>query len=118
METKIENLRQTGSVTHPLWDRVVFNKVKTLMGGRLRYMLSGGAALEKSVQERMAVLFGAPLLEGYGLTETMGATFIRRADDGIYGHIGSPLPASGRFDCLASLFALFVDSPLSRVKCV
>lgn len=95
MESKTNNLRKDGTVVHPVWDQLVFRKARSIMGGSLRYMLIGGASLEKSVQERMAVLFCCPLLEGYGLTETLGATFIRMACDGIYGHIGAPLPCVG-----------------------
>lgn len=93
LETKLDNLRRKGEVTHRIWDKLVFNKIRGLMGSRLRFMLCGGAPLDVAIQERMAVLFCCPILEGYGLTETMGATFVRRPEDLVYGHVGAPMPS-------------------------
>ena len=50
-------------------DRLVFHKIRAALGGRIRRMVSGGAALPAE----MTLVFtgaGVPLLQGYGLTET------------------------------------------------
>jgi long-chain acyl-CoA synthetase len=52
-----------------LAERVVFTKVREAVGGRLRYAVSGGAALPVEIG-RFFYGIGIPLLEGYGLTET------------------------------------------------
>ena len=53
-------------------DNTIFKKVKAGLGGRVRYMVSGGAPLSADTHEFMRICFGAPLSQGYGLTETCG----------------------------------------------
>lgn len=55
-------------VQNPILDGLVFKKVKQAVGGRLRGILSGGAPLRKEVQEYISVVFGCPVIQGYGLT--------------------------------------------------
>lgn len=52
---------------------LLFRKVKKLLGGRVRMMLSGGAPLSPDTQRFMNVCFCCPVGQGYGLTETCGA---------------------------------------------
>jgi long-chain acyl-CoA synthetase len=52
-----------------LVDRLVFSKVRARFGGRLRYAVSGGAALSGDVAEFIDSI-GITVFEGYGLTET------------------------------------------------
>lgn len=53
--------------------RAVFTKVKMLLGGNIRMMLSGGAPLSGTTQRFMHICFCCPVAQGYGLTETCGA---------------------------------------------
>lgn len=94
LQSKLNKFRREGAVTNAFWDRFIFARLRPLLGGKLRYMLSGGAALAPAIQERISLLFSVPFLEGYGLTETMGTTFVRRADDCLLGHIGAVLPST------------------------
>uniref|UniRef100_A0A3Q1AKZ0 long-chain-fatty-acid--CoA ligase n=1 Tax=Amphiprion ocellaris TaxID=80972 RepID=A0A3Q1AKZ0_AMPOC len=68
---KLEQLAKGYST--PLCDRLVFRKVRSLLGGRTRVLLSGGAPLSAATQRFMNVCFCCPVGQGYGLTETCGA---------------------------------------------
>lgn len=52
--------------------RLVFKKVRSLLGGQIRVLLSGGAPLSAATQRFMNVCFCCPVGQGYGLTETCG----------------------------------------------
>lgn len=94
MASKLDVLRKSGTTTSRLWDPLVFNKTRALMGDRLRCMISGGAPLDPVIQEHMKILFCTPLIEGYGLTETFGASFLANSKDPICGHVGGVVPCN------------------------
>ena len=48
----------------------MFPKVRAILGGEVRTILSGGAPLSADTQEFMNVCFSCPVMQGYGLTET------------------------------------------------
>ncbi|KAB5541389.1 hypothetical protein DKX38_014363 [Salix brachista] len=59
----------------PLLDRLVFEKTKQALGGRVRILLSGAAPLPKHVEEFLRVTSCSTLSQGYGLTESCGGCF-------------------------------------------
>jgi long-chain acyl-CoA synthetase len=71
-------------------NRVVFQKVRDRLGGRLRIAASGGAPLAKDLAEFYAAI-GMPLIEGYGLTEA-GIVSFNPLDRPKPGSIGKILP--------------------------
>ncbi|CAM8938551.1 unnamed protein product [Rhodiola kirilowii] len=77
-----------------LWDFLVFRKVKAVLGGRLRFLLCGGAPLSADTQRFINVCLGAVIGQGYGLTETCAGGSFTEYDDPSVGRVGPPLPCS------------------------
>ena len=76
---------------HVLFDRLVYGKLRAILGGELRYAVSGGAPLG----DRLGHFFrgiGVPVLEGYGLTETTAALTVNLPGNIRIGTVGRPLP--------------------------
>ncbi|MFW7381506.1 MAG: AMP-dependent synthetase/ligase [Oligoflexus sp.] len=71
-------------------DRLVFGKVRGRFGGRLRYAISGGAALDPTVGRFLDNL-GILVYEGYGLTETSPLVASNRSDCCRIGTVGKPV---------------------------
>ncbi|KAE9446475.1 hypothetical protein C3L33_21626, partial [Rhododendron williamsianum] len=77
-----------------LWNFFVFRKVRAILGGHIRFVLSGGAPLSGDTQRFINICLGAPIGQGYGLTETCaGGTFSEYNDTSV-GRVGAPLPCS------------------------
>lgn len=82
-----------GRKPSPMWDRLVFNKIKDKLGGRVRLMTSGASPLSPDVMEFLRVCFGCLVMEGYGMTETSCVISSMDDSDLLTGHVGSPNPA-------------------------
>lgn len=93
MAVKTENLLSTGRLTHPLYDRLIFNKIKAALGmDQLRFLISGSAPLAENVMMFFRCMLGVPVVEGYGQTEgCAGATIVSSEDMTTVGHVGGPL---------------------------
>ncbi|MFD7534374.1 MULTISPECIES: long-chain fatty acid--CoA ligase [unclassified Streptomyces] len=80
-------------IKHKVFDKLVFSKLRAVLGGRGEYAISGGAPLG----ERLGHFFrgiGFTVLEGYGLTESCAATAFNPWDRPKIGTVGQPLPGS------------------------
>ena len=87
---KLKRVRDTGNVNHACWDKIIFNKIKMALGGKVRAMATGSAPLAAEVMDFLKVCFCAPMVEGYGMTETASGCFATRSDDPNVGHVGGP----------------------------
>ncbi len=76
-----------------LADRLVFGKVRERFGGRVRFFISGSAALARDVAEWFDGV-GIVILEGYGLTESSAGSTVNRPDSYRFGTVGLPFPGT------------------------
>ncbi len=72
-------------------DKLVLCKIRERFGGRIRFFISGSAALNQDVA-RWFDAMGLQIAEGYGLTESSAASFVNRIKGYRYGTVGWPLP--------------------------
>eukprot|EP00286_Rhodomonas_abbreviata_P024796 CAMPEP_0181301956 /NCGR_PEP_ID=MMETSP1101-20121128/7706_1 /TAXON_ID=46948 /ORGANISM="Rhodomonas abbreviata, Strain Caron Lab Isolate" /LENGTH=751 /DNA_ID=CAMNT_0023407307 /DNA_START=32 /DNA_END=2287 /DNA_ORIENTATION=+ len=80
---------QRGTDT-PLFNALVFSKIKKVTGGRVKVAISGGGPLDKEVQQFISATI-CPILQGYGLTETCGGGTCQYPGDVRTGVVGPPL---------------------------
>ncbi|WP_396929162.1 AMP-dependent synthetase/ligase [Mycolicibacterium sp.] len=95
---QVSRARQAGhrvgpllALQHKLADRLVFNTIRQRFGGRLRFFISGSAALDRDIAQWFDAV-GAIVLEGYGLTETSAASSLNRLHAYRFGTVGWTLP--------------------------
>ncbi|WAH35853.1 AMP-dependent synthetase/ligase [Alicyclobacillus dauci] len=74
-----------------LYDKLVFDKIKRVMGGRLRMIVSGGAPLAPHVG-RFFMALGMPIVEGYGMTESSPVISVNLPSHPRLGTVGQRLP--------------------------
>jgi len=79
------------SMKRSIAEKLVFSKIKEKTGGRLKFMISGGAALPKNVGEFFGNL-DIKILEGFGLTETSPVMSVTEYHRQVYGTVGRVIP--------------------------
>lgn len=89
--SKLAYLKAGQGFEHKFYDKVVFKKMKTLLGGRVRIMITGSAPISAEVLDFLKICFSAPLCEGYGMTETCAGSCITFLNDPETGIVGGPL---------------------------
>lgn len=75
----------------PVLSRLVAGKITGRLGGRIRFAICGGAALQPDIN-RFFLSVGLPLLQGYGLTEASPVVSVNTPRHNRLGSIGRPLP--------------------------
>lgn len=80
-------------ITHAVFDRVFYRRLRAVMGNRIEYLLSGAATLQPSLARFFRGL-GVPVIEGYGLTETTAPLAGGRPGSLRSGTVGTPLPGN------------------------
>jgi long-chain acyl-CoA synthetase len=94
--------RQTGTGNGPtralktarsFYDPLVYRRIRNAMGGRVKYAICGGSPLGRDLAAFYAGA-GIEIYEGYGLTETTGATTVTPPLKPRLGTVGWPLPGT------------------------
>lgn len=80
-------------LVHRVADRLVLSRVRQVMGGRLRCMVTGSAPTPRYLLEEFHAL-GWLLLEAYGMSENVMPMAMNRMDDFRFGTVGRPLPGN------------------------
>lgn len=86
-----ESAGVVGSLALPIADRLIFSTVRARFGGRLKYCISGSAALSPEVASFIAAL-GIQVYEGYGLTETSPIATANHPYASKIGSVGRAIP--------------------------
>ena len=91
-QARVEGRRpsRAAALQYVVADKLVLSKVRDRLGGRIRYLISGSAALSPDVASWFHAA-GMLVLEGYGLTETSAGACIVRPEDPVFGRVGPPI---------------------------
>ena len=81
------------AVQYRLADRLVFQKIRAVFGGQLRFFVSGSAPLSREMSEFFDAA-GVLIFEGYGLTETSAASTVSVPENCQFGTVGPPVPGT------------------------
>jgi long-chain acyl-CoA synthetase len=76
---------------HRFYDRLVFKKIRDKLGGRVRFVVSGGAPLAPYLSEWFHAA-GLLVVEGYGLTETSAPATTCTPSEYRFGTVGKAIP--------------------------
>ena len=79
------------AIQHKLADKLVLSTIRDRFGGRLRFFISGSAALDREIAQFFDAI-GVVVLEGYGLTETSAASSLNRPHAYRFGTVGWTFP--------------------------
>ncbi len=90
LKDKAEPVPLTLKLKQRVADRLVFSKWRDGVGGRLRFFVSGGAALSPTLSYSFLAA-GIPILQGYGMTETCVVS-ANRPEDNRVGSVGLVFP--------------------------
>jgi len=97
---KVDELKRDGksvplllNLQHGLFDKLVFSKVRERFGGRVRFFISGSAALNPEIGAWFHAA-GILILEGYGMTENAAGATVNHPGDYKMGTVGPALPGA------------------------
>ncbi len=88
---KADKISMSLALKHKAADALVFKTIREKTGGKLRFFVSGGAALPRELGEFFEAI-GVIILEGYGLTESSPVIAVNRLDDYKFGTVGKVFP--------------------------
>lgn len=91
VNTKLANLKATGALSHPIYDRIWTKKVQKGLGlHRARGMVTGSAPISPELLDFLRIVFVNDFIQGYGLTETYAVAMGQLVQDNSAGSCGPP----------------------------
>jgi long-chain acyl-CoA synthetase len=94
LRVKKENYDENNSINHCIYDSSVFSKIHAEFGGKWRFIITGSAPLPIDLGVEIKIIFGCPIVEGYGMTEVAGASHCTHFTDNVNGYVGGPITPS------------------------
>ncbi|CUV06391.1 unnamed protein product [Cryptosporidium hominis] len=85
----LKQKEKSNSPFHFIWDSIIFNKTKKILGGNVKAILSGAAPLDETVLTRLRCFSCSYCFEGYGMTELLAAS-MSEINDNSKNIIGGP----------------------------
>jgi len=82
---------EPASFLDKIYDRLVYIKIRNALGGKLKYLISGGSALSKDLCQFFLNL-GIPIYQGYGMTECSPVITSSFPGANVEGYVGMPFP--------------------------
>jgi long-chain acyl-CoA synthetase len=86
----MKDFKETGIITNPLLDALIFGKIRNILGGRMRFMLVGSAPMDPELLSFLQCSFSCKIVEGYGQTEDCAGVLISSQYDRVCQHLGGP----------------------------
>ncbi|XP_077618334.1 long-chain-fatty-acid--CoA ligase 1 isoform X2 [Crocuta crocuta] len=77
-----------------LWDKLIFHKIQSSLGGKVRLMVTGAAPVSATVLTFLRAALGCQFYEGYGQTECTAGCCLTMPGDWTAGHVGAPMPCN------------------------
>lgn len=93
LKKKMAAMKKGEFRTDTIWDKLIFNKTKALLGGRVRFCLTGAAPVSPEVLNFTRCVFGVYVIEAYGQTEGSGGFTGTLSGDLRGGNVGSIMPS-------------------------
>ena len=87
---KMKDFKETGIITNPFFDSFIFDKVRNILGGKMRFMLVGSAPMDPDLLSFLQCAFSCKIVEGYGQTEDCAGVLITSQYDRVCQHLGGP----------------------------
>lgn len=87
--SKLQNLINGHTYNHSVWDNILFSKVAAILGGRVKYFITGSAPVDHKVMQFFRIMFSCEFCEGYGSTESCAYGSVLPVGDFSAGHVGT-----------------------------
>jgi long-chain acyl-CoA synthetase len=91
VNAKMANLKSSNTVVNGCWDKIVFKKMKQIMGGNVKMMITGSAPIAGDVLDFLKICFCCQIAQGFGMTETSAGSFVQFHNDYSSGTCGGPV---------------------------